>query len=167
MTDVNTEIEGVTTNETVVEEKDELTIVREELAKAQEDRDNYKKVALARKGKLANDDQFFAEGSETELTVAEQVRLALLESDVEKKQAEAKRAQDKLIKENSELRIALKNQPSSTAGGSGSGSTTTVKDNFFSEAQLVALRERAAKNNIDPEKYIAGVKQNLLNRGLN
>ena len=166
MTDVNTEVEGVTTNKTVVEEKDELTIVREELAKAQEDRDNYKKVALARKGKLANDSEFFAEGSETELSVAEQVRLALLESDVEKKQAEAKRAQDKLIKENQELRLALKNQPSSTAGGSGSGSTATVKDNFFSETQLVQLRERAKRNNIDPEKYIASAKANLINKGI-
>jgi hypothetical protein len=152
--------------ETVVEtviEKDELTLVTEKLAKAEAERDNYKNVALKRLGKLPGDAEFVA-GEETELSVQEQVRLALLDREVEITKNEERQAKEKLIKENTELRLALKNQPNQTLGGTGSGATVEVKDNTFTEAQLADLRARATRLNADPEKFIERAKQNLKNR---
>jgi hypothetical protein len=154
--------EVVTTVVETVVEKDELTLTQEKLAKAEEDRDNYKAVALKRLGKLPGDAEFLDKDGNGELSVAEQVRLALLDREVEQARKEEKVATDKLIRENSELKIALKNQPGTSLGGSGSGTSTEVKDNVFSEAQLVVLRARAAILKADPETFIASAKANFL-----
>jgi hypothetical protein len=148
----------------VVVEKDELTLAREKLAKTEEERDNYKAVALKRLGKLPGDAEFLDKEGSGELSVAEQVRLALLDREVEGARKEREGAEAKLIKENSELRIALKNQPGSSLGGSGSGTSTEVKDNVFSEAQLVELRKKAERLHADPEKFIEQAKANILAR---
>lgn len=145
-------------------EKTELELVQEQLAKAIEERDNYKTVALQRKGKLPGDTEFFKEGNEGELSVAEQVRIALLERDVEKQLEAERQAQAKLIRENNELRLALKNRPGSSIGGD-SGSSSDVKDNVFTPAQIEALRAKAIRLKADPEKFIQNAKDNLNKRG--
>jgi len=148
----------------VVLEKDELTLTREKLAKAEEERDNYKTVALKRLGKLPGDAEFLAkEGEDGELSVEERVRIALLDREVEGAKQAEKIATDKLLKENSELRLALKNQPGSGQGGSGSSAGPEVKDNVFSEAQMVELRKRAERLKVpDVEVFIAKAKENIL-----
>lgn len=142
--------------------QDELTQIKEKLAKAESDRDNYKEVALKRLGKLPGDAEFL-QTQEKEMSVAEQVKLALLDNEVEK----ANKAKDieieRIRKENVELRLAAKNKPGSSIGGS-SGGGAEVKDNVFSEQQLIALRARATKLGIDPEKYITTAKANLAKR---
>ena len=90
--------------------------------------------------------------------------MALLDREVEIVRTEKDLAEAKLIKENSELRLALKNQPGATLGGSGSGTSMDVKDNVFSEAQLVDLRKRAERLKTDPEQFIANAKANILAR---
>jgi len=148
----------------VVLEKDELTLTREKLAQAEADRDNYKTVALKRLGKLPGDAEFLAkEGEDGELSVEERVRIALLDREVEGAKQAEKIATDKLLKENSELRLALKNQPGSGQGGSGSSAGPEVKDNVFSEAQIVELRKRAERLKVpDVEAFIAKAKENIL-----
>lgn len=141
----------------------ELTKLQEKLAKAEEDRDNYKKVALQRKGKLPGDDDFFKD--EGELSVAEQVRIALLERDVEKVREAEKAENARLLRENSELRLAIKNRPGSSGIGGDSGSSSTVKDNTFSEAQIAALTAKALRLKADPVKFIQNAKDNLTKRG--
>ena len=111
----------------VIVEKDVLTLTQEKLAKAEQDRDNYKAVALKRLGKLPGDSEFLDKEGSGELSVAEQVRLALLDREVEEARKEEKVATDKLIRENTELKLALKNQPGSSLGGSGSGTSVEVK----------------------------------------
>lgn len=148
----------------VVEEKSELELVQEQLAKAIEERDNYKNVALTRKGKLSGDADFFKEGNESELSVAEQVRIALLERDVEKTLEAERQAQAKLIRENTELRLALKNRPGSSIGGD-SGSSSETKDNVFSVAQIAELTAKAKRLGAEPEKFIQKAKENLMKRG--
>lgn len=148
----------------VTPEKDELTLTQEKLAQAEEERDNYKNVALKRLGKLPGDADFLAKDGNGELTVEEQVRLALLDREVEVARKEEKIATDKLIKENSELRLALKNQPGSGLGGGSSETGPEVKDNVFSETQLADLRKRAERLGADPEKFIAKAKDTLLAR---
>lgn len=147
-----------------VEEKDELTLTKEALAKAEADRDNYKTVALKRLGKLPADAEFLNKEGAEELTVEEQVRLALLDREVEAALKAKDAAADKILKENSELRLALKNQPGSGLGGGSSETGPEVKDNVFSEAQLVDLRKRATRIGADPEKFIAQAKDAILAR---
>lgn len=139
-----------------------LKELQEKLAKAEEDRDNYKKVALQRKGKLPGDQEFF-KADESELSVAEQIRIALFDKEVEDVKKAEKEMTQKLIKENSELRLALKNRPGSSMGGD-SGASLEVKDNVFSADQLQELKKRAVRLKLDPEKYIANAKINLQKR---
>lgn len=146
-------------------EKTELELALERAKKAEEERDNYKAVALKRLGKLPGDAEFLDKDGNGELSVAEQVRLALLDREVEKARAEEVVAREKLIKENNELRLALKNRPGSSIGGNGGGSSVETKDNIFSEAQLQALRAKAQRLKADPEKFIQQAKDNLLRRG--
>lgn len=144
-------------------EKDELTIAREKLAKAEEDRDNYKAVALKRLGKLPGDAEFLDKDGNGELSVAEQVRLTLLEREVEESRKAEKEVTTKLAKENAELRLALKNRPGASIGG-GSGESVEVKDNVFSAEQIAVLKQKALRLNADPDKFIENAKQNLLKR---
>jgi hypothetical protein len=143
----------------------ELTKLQEKLAKAEEDRDNYKTVALKRLGKLPGDADFANKDDSTELSVAEQVRLALLDREVEEVRKAEKAENARLIRENSELRLAAKNRPGSSGQGGDSGSSTEVKDNVFSESQIVTMKARAIKLKIDPETYINNAKKNLMSRG--
>ena len=143
----------------VVIEKDELTLTQEKLLKAEADRDNYKNVALKRLGKLPNDAEFLNETSE--LSVAEQIRIALLDKEVSDARKLEQEATTKLIRENAELRLALKNQPNSSLGGD-SGTDSETKDNFFSKEQLENLKQRALRLKADPEVFIENAKKNLL-----
>lgn len=160
----NKGVEEVIVTEQPVE-KTELELALERAQKAEEERDNYKAVALKRLGKLPGDAEFLNKDGNGELSVAEQVRLALLDREVEKARAEEVAARDRLIKENNELRLALKNRPGSSIGGNGGGSSVETKDNIFSEAQLQALRAKAQRLKADPEKFIQQAKDNLLRRG--
>ncbi len=157
-------VEPIVVADVVVEPvvvKDELTLAQEKIAKVEEERDNYKAVALKRLGKLPGDAEFLDADGKGELSVAEQVRLALLDREVESARKEANDATAKLQRENAELRLALKNQPGGSLGGD-SGTNTEVKDNVFSKDQLEALKQRAIRLKADPEKFIENAKQNLL-----
>jgi hypothetical protein len=151
--------EVVVESETVVVD-DKITKLEEEKAKLIEERDNYKNVALKRLGKLPGDAEFMGVDKEGELSVAEQVRLALLDREIEltnkAKEDEAKR----LARENAELRLALKNRPQGSIGGEG-GASVESKDNVFSAEQIAALKAKAILLKADPEKFIERAKQNL------
>lgn len=132
-----------------------------EIAKLIEERDNYKKVALKRLGKLEGDEAFMAgDKDEKGLTVAEQVREELLKKEISIKEQEREAEVKRILRENNELRLALKNRPDNGVGG-GSNSGAEVKDNVFSQSQTDALIARAKKLGIDPEKYVARAKLNL------
>lgn len=139
---------------------DLLALKDAEIAKLTEDRDNYKNVALKRLGKLPGDADFAAGTDGTELSVAEQVRIALMDNEINKAQTDKQREMDRVVKENSELRLALRNRPGEGPGSSG-GSTVETKDNVFSPAQIETLRARAERLKADPEKFIEAAKKNL------
>ena len=142
-----------------------LTKLQEENARLLEERDNYKAVALKRLGKLPGDAEFLNKDGNGEMSVAEQVRLALLDREIAKNQ-EAKEAENqRLIRENSELRLAIKNRPGSSGIGGDSGSSSVVKDNTFSEAQIAQLTAKALRLKTDPVKFIQNAKDNLAKRG--
>ena len=141
-------------------EIDPITKLEEENAKLIEERDNYKAVALKRLGKLPGDAEFLDKDGNGELSVAEQVRLALLDREIATNEKAKKDETARLVKENSELRLAIKNRPGGSIGGEG-GSGAEVKDNVFSEAQIAVLRQTASRLKADPEKFIEQAKKNL------
>ena len=139
---------------------DALAAKDTEISKLKSDLENYKNVALKRLGKLPGDADFAAGENGTELSVAEQVRIALMDNEINKAQTDKDNEIIRIAKENAELRLALKNRPGGALGNS-SGSSAEVKDNVFSPAQIESLRERAARLNADPEKFIDAAKKNL------
>lgn len=132
----------------------------EKIAKVEQERDNYKAVALKRLGKLPGDADFLGDG---ELSVAEQVRLALLDREIESEKKARDEDTRKILKENSELRLLVKNRPQGSIGGEG-GTIVEVKDNVFTESQLAELRKKAIALKADPEKFIERAKQNIRNK---
>lgn len=152
----------VVVTDTVVDPIAEKDII---IGKLQSDLDNYKNVALKRLGKLPGDADFVAGVDEkTGLTIEETVRLTLIQDKLIKTEEERNDDIKKVQRENSELKLALKNQPGSGQGGSGSSTGPEVKDNVFSEAQLADLRARAVRIKADPEAFIAKAKENILSR---
>lgn len=134
------------------------------IAKLEIERDNYKTVALKRLGKLPADSEFLGEaGGDINALIEDKVKAALVDREIS---IETKAKEDeyrKIVRENSELKLALKNRPGSGTGGEG-GSGGDVKDNVFSTEQLVNLRAKAIRLKADPEKFIERAKQNLLAR---
>lgn len=137
----------------------------DEIAQLKEERNNYKNVALKRLGKLDGDAEFLGADKDSGMTVEEIVKTTLLQREIDSKEKDREAENRRLVKENTELKLSLKNRPGDSIGSSSGGSTTEVKDNVFSEAQLVVLREKAKSLGADPEKFIEKAKQNLLARG--
>ncbi len=133
-----------------------------EIAKLTETLGNYKHVALKRLGKLPGDADFVAGTDEkTGLTVEETVRKTLLEGEFAKASAEKDEIARKLVKENSELKLALKNRPGAGLGNGGSGEELTPKDNVFSDQQIAVLTAKATRLKIDPAVFIESAKVNF------
>ena len=135
------------------------------IKKLEEERDNYKAVALKRLGKLEGDADFLAgaDGNK-ELSVAEQVRLALLDREIETEKKAKDVELSRVIRENSELKLALKNRPDTAMGGDNGGSDVVVKDNIFSTEQINELKKRAIRLKVDPDKFVENAKKNFIAR---
>lgn len=131
----------------------------EEIARLKEDRDNYKAVALKRLGKLPGDAEFL--GNE-KLSVAEQVRLALLDKEIDAAEKAKEDETKALVRKVSELTLALKNRPNQATGGEGGGSAIEVKDNVFSAEQINELKKKALRLKADPDKFVENAKKNFL-----
>lgn len=141
--------------------EDAIAAKDEEIAKLKEDRDNYKNVALKRLGKLPGDAEFLEGVDEKSgLTVEEQVKKTLLDREIARKESDKDNEAKRLARENAELKLALKNRPGGSMGGD-SGSSSEVKDNVFSAAQIEELKARAKRLNADPIAFIQKAKDNL------
>lgn len=125
------------------------------------ERDNYKNVALKRLGKLSNDADFIAGEDGTEMTVAEQIKIALLDKEIDSEKKAKDELYTKTLRENAELKLALKNRPQGSIGGD-STTTVAVKDNVLTDAQIADLTAKANRLKADPEKFIENFKKTLL-----
>ena len=154
----------VATDTTTRSEIDYPALVAEkdaEIAKVREEKENYRKGMLIAKGKLTDDTEGESETDE------ERMRRIVQEELLNTKEArlleERKSAEQAVMKENAELRLALKNQNTSTSGGSSTARAdenkvvATSADKFFSEAQLAELK----KKGLDPEKVMANMKKSI------
>lgn len=131
------------------------------ITKLEQDLENYRKVAMKRLGKLEGDADFMDEST---LSVAEQVKIALLNREIEIQKSVKDEENRKLVKEVAELRLALKNRPE-TSIGNGSGSTVEVKDNVLTATQIADLTAKAKRLKADPAKFIENFKKTLLMKG--
>lgn len=143
----------------LAEANDPLKKKDEEIAKLKEDRDNYKAVALKRLGKLPGDAEFLGN---SELSVQEQIKLALLDKEIDTAEKAKEDETKALVRKVSELTLALKNRPNQATGGEGGGSGVEVKDNVFSAEQINELKKRAIRLKVDPDKFVENAKKNFL-----
>lgn len=125
---------------------------------------NYRNVALKRLGKLPGDADFMKGADEsTGLTVEETIKKTLLEGEYARTTAEKDEYARKLFKENSELKLALKNRPETSIGGGDSTSTVVTKDNVLTPEQETEILNRAKMLNVkDPQAFLEQAKKNLL-----
>lgn len=113
------------------------------LASTSVERDNYKTVALKRKGKLEDDEKFFGDNDEADVEriVADKVKQTQSEREnarrIEKAEAEARAANEKLT----EIIRAQDNKPAGVIGTSAGGGQV-VADGIFSQAQEAAMKQR-------------------------
>ncbi len=131
----------------------------QEKEQAERDRDNYKKGMLAAKGKKSAGDEEVTEPEDIETIVSRKVSEALKlkeQEDTRKRQEEFVK---KIIKENSELKIARANKSqvgSGSASATPSEGSTVQTDKFFTQEQLDYFKSRK----LDPEKVKANMLKN-------
>jgi hypothetical protein len=156
------------TDEPVIAQEDDSVLaefakIEADNIKLQEERDNYRKAYL-KKAKGEAEEPDFEDESEDE-----RIRRIFREEQFNSKEAENQRKKDelnqKIIKENEELRKALANrsQINSSSQGSNMDKPEVKGNSMFSPDQEAELRARAAKLNINPEEYLAEVAGNLGN----
>lgn len=146
-------------------EVDPIAEANARATKAEHERDNYKKVALKRLGKLPNDAEFLSGTEDTsELSVQEQIKLALLDEEVKRALESKETAYQKVVRERDEALLALKNRPNTPIGGD-STTTVAVKDNVLSDSQIETLTAQATRLKVDPAKFIESFKTNLQKKG--
>ena len=133
-----------------------------ELAKVNQEKENYRKGLLKAKGKLPEDNQSDADEPEEQETVMRRiVREEMLSTKEAQLQAEKDQALKAVLKRNKELETALKNRTDITSvSGQGSNQEKPEgkKDNFFSNEQLANLK---AKGYSDAK--IESLKKNMQN----
>lgn len=119
------------------------------LDKVAAERENYKRVALSKKGKSDDDE---SEDEKISRIVAQQLQESTEARLLREKDEIAKKA----IQENKELKVALKNraQVGASAASGGGQSSTDVKTEFWTAEQLAYFKKRG----VDPEK----AKENYL-----
>ncbi len=141
----------------ILKENEELSARNEELNEnlnqIAAERENYKKVALSKKGKLPDEDE---SGEDLEEKVSKIVRETLSGT----KEAQLLKEKDQIVKRlnerNKELTVALKNRAQVTTRTGGGSQEETKSDgvNFWEEKQLEYFKKRG----LDPNK----VKENYL-----
>lgn len=161
--------EAKTVDQLLAESQSRIAALEDQSAVLQVERDNYKVVALKRKGKLENDENFFADHDEKD--VEQQVSDAAKRVQQEREATRAleiERARaTKLETDLAELKKAIDNKPAGSLGAGGSGDGQEVKDNVFSEAQETTLKQRWTSRGYSEEqqkRMLETEKRNALAR---
>ncbi len=131
-----------------------------EIAKVQQEKDNYRKGLLKAKGKIPEDYQSDADGSEDmETLIDRKVQEKFLSTKESQIQAEKDAIQKASLKRIKELETALKNRgqiTSSSGEGSNQDKPEGKKDNYFSNEQINALKAKGYD-----DKKIEILKKNM------
>lgn len=117
-----------------------LAEANERITKLADERDNYKRGLLKAKGKLDEEDLDPSREADIEKMVDAKVKAALLETQYTAAQKERDELLSKIVKENKELRLAIKNKPGGGTSSGGGSSGPKVSDNILSEEQERELR---------------------------
>lgn len=133
---------------------DEFQKVIEDNKKLTEERDNYKRGLLKRKKGEVEEDSIQLDEEEVERRATERANEILANKKREENEQRQREIALKALKENRELKTALKNSKGivTTATGTSQSEIEKDKNTFWTPEQLAYFKKR----NIDPEK----VKQN-------
>lgn len=153
-----TETNGADETAQGVDHAAEMAAKDAEIARVREERDNYKRGMLKAKGKVDDDDLGEESTEDTMRRIAREEYLNTKEAQL---MVDRKKAEEALIKENSELRLAAKNKPATTtASGSSSARdesqiVSTPAEKFFSAEQLENIKKRG----VDPEAVMKNLQK--------
>ena len=142
------------------EDKDATLVIAEKdslITKLTKERDDFSKgMNLWRERAKANREAGIPMNeAEIEELAEKKAQEAILNSDLARLNREKDDLVTKTLKENAELRNALKNRPGPSAAQGGSGDKPDVKPEFFTKEQLDDLKARG----IDPNKVIDNLKK--------
>lgn len=142
--------------------------VEDRLAIAEVEKDNYKTVALKRKGKLDNDDNFFGENDEADIErviggkVAQTQREREIAREIDTAKNEARKANEKLAEV-----LRAKDMKPDAGIGAAAGGGQEVKDGIFSAAQEAEMKTRWTKRGYSEEaqtRMLDSEKKSVLSR---
>lgn len=136
---------------------DEFQKVLEDNDKLRKDRDNYKRIGLAKKRGEYVDEPVELDEDEVERRAEEKAQEIVARKKAEENESKQREIALKALKENRELKIALKNRSGvvTTPTGSGTGGDSgKPTNNFWTVEQLAYFKKRG----LDPEK----VKENYM-----
>jgi len=142
----------------------ELAALKIKLSDTEKERDNYKTGLLKERGKITEDDFINDENRETvDAVIDKKVKIALLDNQIVQDRQKEQELMNKIIKENRELKVALKSkaQPINASQGSGSEDRNNDKKEFFTEelkAEIFKKFPNLAKN----PKGLETLKANII-----
>lgn len=148
------EVKGVEDLSVQLEAERQLRIeLEDKLAVASVEKDNYKIVALKRKGKLENDENFFGDNDEKDIeaSVAKQIAQTQREREVSRQIESEKLLRLKAESALAEVLRAKDNKPAGSVGGS-SGGGQEVADGVFSENQIASLENKWTRMGFSEEQ---------------
>lgn len=141
----------------------QLAATEEALKQSLSERDNYKRGLLKAKGKVQEESVDDVPDEKLEAIIDRKVQERLYDTKVVELQRQKDTLLNKAVKENKELKIALKNRSQIQNASTGtSADLSETKSPFFSQEQLAEIERRSKMIGvkIDPEK----VKANLLKK---
>ena len=138
--------------------------VEDKLAITEVEKENYKTVALKRKGKLENDDNFFGDNDEADVekVIGSKVAQTQKEREIARQIEIEKQARLKAESALAEVLRANDNKPTDGVGAS-SGGGQTVGDSIFSDAQVDALKQRWTIRGFSEEQQVRMLEQEKKN----
>ena len=141
----------------------ELAAVKVKLIETEKERDNYKTGLLKEKGKITEDDFINDENRETvDAVIDKKVKIALLDNQIIQDRQKEQELISKIVKENKELRVALKSKSQPTGASRGSGSEEEGKNKeFFTEEQKAEIFKKFPNIAKNP-KGLETLKANII-----
>lgn len=130
------------------------------------ERDNYKEVALKRKGKLESDESFFGTHDEKDIEDIVSSKVQNIRKDHENELARMQEQERlaRIQRENEELKLALQNKPQAGSGGSSGGGQSVVTSPLSKEQEdALMARFKAVLPNAKEETY-AKMREDYLRR---
>ena len=161
-TDLTKTEEDVKQSEVPTDTETELAAQKMEIDRLEKERSNYKTAALKDKGLLTEENFVNEENRETvKIVVDRAVNEAILNTQIVQARQKEQDLLAKILKENKELKVALKSKAQPTNASQGSGSGEESKVDFFTKEQEEEIFKKFPNIAKNP-KGLETLKANIL-----